>query len=106
MSYMLYVRSVHALRTTQPPARTSPRIVCPPYDSAVRKSLSPPLHAACAAVACRPPVCRPAPRIALYAILSARQSASAFNQPLSFDTSRVTNMRVMFLVHFARALSP
>ena len=41
MSYMLYVRSVHALRTTQPPARTSPRIVCPPYGSAVRKSVQP-----------------------------------------------------------------
>ena len=64
------------------------------------------MHAPCAAIACRPAVCRPAPRLALYAVLSARQSASAFNQPLTFDTSVVTNMRAMFLVRSARALSP
>jgi hypothetical protein len=32
--------------------------------------------------------------------------ASAFNQPLSFDTSKVTNMRNMFEVRSARALAP
>ena len=31
-------------------------------------------------------------------------SASAFNQPLSFDTSRVTDMASMFQVRSARAL--
>ena len=68
MGLMFYVRSAHALRTTQPPARTSFRIVCPPLGS--------------------------------------RQGASAFNQPLSFDTSSVTDMRYMFLVSSARGLPP
>ena len=68
MSYMLYVRSSHALRTTQPPARISPRIVCPPLDS--------------------------------------RQGASAFNQPLGFDTSSVTDMSYMFLVRSTHGLPP
>ena len=35
-----------------------------------------------------------------------RQLAEAFNQPLSFDTSRVTNMDEMFEVHSTRALRP
>ena len=30
--------------------------------------------------------------------------AAAFNQPLSFDTSSVTNMRYMFYVRFATAV--
>jgi hypothetical protein len=37
---------------------------------------------------------------------STRQGASAFNQPLSFDTSKVTNMWAMFIVRSARALAP
>ena len=37
---------------------------------------------------------------------STRQFASAFNQPLSFDTSSVTNMYRMFRVRSARALGP
>ena len=32
------------------------------------------------------------------------QEAYAFNQPLSFDTSRVTSMSYMFFVRSARAL--
>ena len=56
------------------------------------------MHAPCAAIACRPAVCRPAPRLAAYAVLSARQSASAFDQPLTFDTSRVKDMSWMFYV--------
>ena len=36
--------------------------------------------------------------------LSTRQKAKAFNQPLSFDTSRVTTMDTMFYVHSACAL--
>jgi len=36
---------------------------------------------------------------------STRQVASAFNQPLSLDTSEVTNMRNMFIVRSARALT-
>ena len=40
---------------------------------------------------------------ASYAHLAARQSAEAFNQPLSLDTSKVTTMYYMFAV---RALAP
>ena len=40
-----------------------------------------------------------------HARLSTRQGASAFNQPLSFDTSSVTNMDRMFMVRSARALA-
>ena len=47
---------------------------------------------------------RPAPRPASYALLSTRQYAAAFNQPLSFDTSSVTTMRDMFVVRSAHAL--
>ena len=36
--------------------------------------------------------------------LSTRQGASAFNQPLSFDTSSVTTMGWMFQVRSAHAL--
>ena len=43
-------------------------------------------------------------RPASYAGLSIRQKARAFNQPLSFDTSRVWTMQEMFEVHSARAL--
>ena len=46
------------------------------------------------------------PRPASYALLSTRQLAKAFNQPLSFDTSSVTNMEVMFRVRADRALAP
>ena len=51
-----------------------------------------------------PPACLPACRPSSYASLSTRQSASAFNQPLSFDTSSVTDMEWMFHVRSARAL--
>ena len=37
---------------------------------------------------------------------STRQRAWAFNQPLSWDTSKVTNMGWMFQVRPARALAP
>jgi hypothetical protein len=43
---------------------------------------------------------------ASHALLSTRQTASAFNQPLSFDTSKVTDMYAMFHVRSARALAP
>eukprot|EP00964_Phaeocystis_antarctica_P073911 scaffold45395_cov60-Phaeocystis_antarctica.AAC.2 len=52
------------------------------------------------------PTSPPTPRPASYAPLSTRQSATAFNQPLSFDTSKVTNMYRMFTVRSARALAP
>jgi len=47
-----------------------------------------------------------APRPASHALLSTRQNAHAFNQPLSFDTSKVTDMYAMFKVRSARALAP
>merc|ERR1712194_240883 len=42
------------------------------------------------------PASRPAPRPASYALISARQGAPEFNQPLTLDTSRVTDMSFMF----------
>jgi len=36
---------------------------------------------------------------------STRQDTSAFNQPLSLDTSKVTSMGGMFAVRSARALA-
>ena len=45
------------------------------------------------------------PRIACTP-LDTRQYASAFNQPLSWDTSNVTDMGYMFYVRSARALGP
>ena len=43
---------------------------------------------------------------ASHALPSTRQGASAFNQPLSLDTSSVTNMYSMFQVRSTRALGP
>ena len=60
------------------------------------------LHAACAAAAApRPPASRSPCRPSSYASLSTRQGASAFNQPLSLDTSSVTSMQYMFYVRSA-----
>ena len=36
---------------------------------------------------------------------STRQYATAFNQPVSFNTSKVTDMKQMFEVRSARALT-
>ena len=69
---------------------------------------SPRVHAACAAVPSHAlPALRPhlSPPLS-YALLSTRQQASSFNQPLFFDTSKVTDMYVMFQVRSARALAP
>ena len=60
-------------------------------------------------VRCRWPVpsrVRPTTRSASYALLWTRQRASAFNQPLSFDTSSVKYMNGMFEVRSAHALAP
>ena len=45
-------------------------------------------------------------RLASYAFLPTRQWAKAFNQPLSFNTSKVHSMKNMFYVPSARALGP
>ena len=73
-----------------------------------------PMHAACAAAthvlpppgpAPAPlPTHTPTPRPARRPI-STRQGATTFNQPLSFDTSSVTDMHNMFYVRSARALA-
>ena len=55
---------------------------------------------------CAPPSPRPAPRPTSYALLSARQYAREFNQPLTFDTFSVKDMSYMFLVRSARGLRP
>jgi hypothetical protein len=49
----------------------------------------------------------PGPHIAPHRtpLLSTRQLARAFNQPLSLDTSKVTDMSYMFYVRSARALT-
>ena len=52
-----------------------------------------------------PPAARTSSRIAC-ALLPTRQEASAFNQPLSFDTSSVTYMNNMFVVRSAPTLPP
>ena len=74
------------------------------YPSALSQTL--PVHAACVAAPQRPHVFRAAPLPASHARPSTRQQASAFNQPLSFDTSKVTDMGRMFSVRSARALAP
>ena len=80
----------------------SARALSPP---ALSRAL--PVHAACVAATQRPHASRPVylfPR--RMPALSTRQAAYAFNQPLSFDTSKVTDMRYMFDVRSARALGP
>jgi len=85
MDHMFIVRSARA-----PASRLRTWVLC--------------LHAACAAAA-RTPSRLPAPPFAarLMLSLSTRQYAHAFNQPLSWDTSSVTNMYQMFYVRSARA---
>ena len=83
MQGMFYVRSARAL----------------PASSSVGSS--PPCEATAAP---RPPAAWPACYSSSYASLSTRQDTTAFNQPLSFDTSSVTNMYAMFKVRSARAL--
>ena len=63
------------------------------------------VHAATAATAPGTPAFRAAPRRATHAHLSTRQDAAKFNQPLSFDTSRITTMDRMFKVPPAHALT-
>ena len=42
----------------------------------------------------------------VYALLVTRQDARAFNQPLSFETSKVTTMEGMLAVRSSRVLRP
>ena len=109
--------------TLQPPrARTSPRIVAFFYPRQVTKAFNKPLSFDTSKVTdmvgmfhvrsarALPPHNlqsrrrHPAPSGPHIVPLLARQ-LSKFNQPLSFDTSRVTNMHAMFYVRSARAIS-
>ena len=81
---------VHSARALPPPA--------------LSRSL--PVHAATAVATQRPHASRAVPLPVSHARLSTRQSASAFNQALSFDMSSVTDKRDMFSVRSARALGP
>ena len=88
MQSMFFVRSARALAL--PPA--------------LSRAL--PIHTTCVATTQRPHASSPAPLPASHARLSTRQHAKSFNQPLSFDTSKVTDMGEMFRVRSARALAP
>jgi len=88
MNRMFVVRSARALAPTSLESGLPP---CMPLAP-------PPPHAL-------PP---PGPHLAPHRmpLPSTRQLAKAFNQPLSLDTSEVTDMRYMFYVRSARALAP
>ena len=86
MQAMFYVRPAHVLAST-----------------ALSQAF--PVYAACVAATQRSHASRAAPLPSSHARLSTRQRASAFNQSLSFDTSKVTTMRTMFYVRSARALA-
>ena len=75
-------------------ARSSP---CPASDL----QSSPPLHAACTAVVRRPAYLAPH-RMPF----DSWQQASAFNQPLNFDTSSVRGMYAMFYVRSSPCPAP
>ena len=87
------VTNMHYMFTVRPPARA----IWP------QSPLGPSVHAACTATTLHalPPL---SPRVPPSTCLCVtRQGASAFNQPLSFDTSSVTKMRGMFRVRPPRA---
>ena len=77
MDYLLSVRSAPA-HATHPPFGPTPRVTwaAAPTPSRLLARLPPSQHAS----------------------LWTRQGASAFNQPLTFDTSSVTSMYQMFAV--------
>ena len=88
MGYMFEVRSARAL-----PAASTVRWVLPAHG----------LRRCCPtrSPATRGPACV---RPSSHASESTRQGAAVFNQPLSLDTSSVTNMHGIFTVRSARAL--
>ena len=82
MYQMLRVRSARALPSTSTVGSSLHAACTPPPNAASRSA------------------CGPSPE----ASLSTRQEATVFNQPLSLDTSKVTDMQYMFFVRTARAL--
>ena len=90
MANMFKVRSARVLAPT---ALSWALPACMPHASPPPNALTPPgLYLA--------------PHRMRHARLSTRQWALAFNQPLSFDTSKVTTMKSMFHVRSTRALAP
>ena len=85
MQYMFQVRSARALTFSRGPPRACRLRRRHPTSSGL------PAHT---------------PRPTSHAFVSTRQGASAFNQPLSWNTSSVTTMRSMFYVRSAHALAP
>ena len=83
MNYVFYVRSARALAPNSPVGSS--------------------VHVTWAATQ-RPPVSWPSMSPSWYAPLLTRQGATVFNQPLSFDTSSVTDMGWMFYVRSAQCL--
>ena len=86
MSRMFAVRSARALTLTPSVGPSSCTPLAPPLPHALPT---------------------PGPHLAPHRmpLVSTRQAAFAFNQPLSWDTSKVTNMFAMFTVRSARALA-
>ena len=114
-------------RLTPPGPHFFPRIACPPFDSAVGVGVQPAdqlrhvqgheygLHVRSRALRACPAPPHPAlsralpPRANAACVAATRLSTrqyGVFNQPLSFDTSKVTVMLGMFAVRSARALAP
>eukprot|EP00964_Phaeocystis_antarctica_P115127 scaffold79087_cov69-Phaeocystis_antarctica.AAC.1 len=76
--------------------------------SAPNLQTGPPPHAVCTAIARRLPP-PPGPQLSPHRVCPpfySRQGAAAFNQPLSFDTSSVTNMGYMFQVRSSPSPAP
>ena len=88
MAGMFEVRSPARALPAEPPSRGSS--ACGPFAPAAAPRAFRPAHLA----SYRTPYFRP------------RQAAAAFNQPVNFNTSRVTNMAGMFLVRSPRVLCP
>ena len=99
MQQMFNVRSAHALAPQ--PSQPGPLPVHAAHELPLATRL---LAYTSAPHRTRPSRPRSTPRPASYALLSTRQYASKFNQPLSFDTSSVITMRGMFYVRSAHAL--
>ena len=94
MYVMFYVRSARAL---SPSLQLGIPSACVPRAPPRRPHPLPPLGPSLGALEARI-VCIPS--------LPTRQWAKAFNQPLSFNTSKVHSMKNMFYVPSARALGP
>ena len=80
------------------------RDLAPSLESGLSRACMPLAPLSPAAPSCLP--ARTSPRASYVLLSSTRQQASAFNQPLSLDTSSVTDMTKMLEVRSARTLTP